>query len=455
MNKLTERGYHWIWELKQKLKVNIPQLLALAPNNDPFFCGTENDWKMGRWFEDVWKKFNPTHLRALHYLCGSGQVTKLDGTPYKFTEDDWKHLQDCSKPARYLGLVAADVFDDRRNGEPVLADWVEGEHEPTLQEVNEPSWFFPSIYLNFSSWRIPDPPDVTGYEHDDFKDRAFDLSIFIEKSTQDDILLPLCRELGINLYPSVGFQSVTTAVKLLKRVYQLGKPERVFYISDGDKQGRGMPKAVSRQIEFWLLEHAPGADVKLVQLALTDEQVRHYHLPRDEKGRVELDALEIFHPGELAKLVRQAVKPYIDETIGDELQDAEEEAQDLVNEEWSALMEPHERDLAKLHQKVAAVVKRYEKEVDGLNKRLQKELAPFEKPLKELEQQVLDSMNGFQPDLPERPEPTIGKLHEKEWLFDSGREYLEQLTFYQRHKEQGDPTEKEIQRALRKGPLGF
>jgi hypothetical protein len=87
-----------------------------------------------------------------------------------------------------------------------------------------------------------------------------------------------------------------------------GKPTRIFYSGDFDPAGDSMPVAVARQIEFWLQDYAPGADIKLTPLALTRDQVITYQLPRipikesdarkagfEERygaGAVELDALE-------------------------------------------------------------------------------------------------------------------------------------------------------------------
>ena len=43
-------------------------------------------------------------------------------------------------------------------------------------------------------------------------DQPYLVEIWIEKSTMDDVLLPLCEELHINLVTSAGFQSITSAV---------------------------------------------------------------------------------------------------------------------------------------------------------------------------------------------------------------------------------------------------
>ena len=41
----------------------------------------------------------------------------------------------------------------------------------------------------------------------------------------DDVLLPLCEELHINLVTSAGFQSITSAVKVLQRAWNWSNSE--------------------------------------------------------------------------------------------------------------------------------------------------------------------------------------------------------------------------------------
>ena len=147
----------------------------------------------------------------------------------------------------------------------------------------------------------------------------------------NDVLLPVCREFGINLVYSSGFQSISNVRELLQRVRASRKPARIFYISDFDPAGDLMPVAVARQIEYWLPELAPGADVKLTPLALTREQAEEYRLPRTPikeedlrqgkfedvygEGAVELDALEALYPGVLARPAPEAAAPYFDATL--------------------------------------------------------------------------------------------------------------------------------------------
>jgi hypothetical protein len=279
-------------------------------------------------------------------------------------------------------------------------------------------------------WTL-DTPRVDGYAPDDYLDRKYLIELWIEKSTMDDILVPVARELGIRLVTSSGFQSISNAVKLLQRIHEIGKPTRIFYVSDFDKAGRQMPIAVARQIEFWRKEYAPDADIKLTSLALTKAQITKYKLPSSpESDAVELDALEALVPGELEKIVRQAVAPYLDDSIGDQLQDAETNARRIVSVEWAHQMAPHKKRLEALRKRVEAVTTKYQKGTAKLNRLLARELKPFQKPLAALRADVQEQASVFHPDLPQRPTQDASEQDASEWLLDASREYFDQLRFY-------------------------
>src|SRR5262249_41064374 len=116
------------------------------------------------------------------------------------------------------------------------------------------------------------PPAVLGYDYQ-AADQGWLVELWCEKTTQNDILLPICEELGGNLVPAAGFESITAIVDLLvSRVAASGRPARLFYLSDFDPAGKHMPTAVARQVEFWRRRYAPKADIKLTPLVLTPEQ---------------------------------------------------------------------------------------------------------------------------------------------------------------------------------------
>ena len=327
------RTYDAIKALAKATKKTIKNLLALAPQNDPFYIMPAQQ-QQAEWFAALWEHFDlpaGVHIRRIHYRLVSQKPSFLmcNGLPYENTDKCWQDLGAASKSARCLGLVAADSFQDQRNPDPVLVRQYSEQLTPWIM-LNNCDWEAPSIDADLSSnidWRIPQV-NATGYMTGDSNAQPFHLELISEKSTMDDVIIPLCKELGINYAPFTGFASITGAVELLKRTRQANKDCIVFYISDFDPAGSFMPPSVARQLEFWRSRYAPEQHILLMPIVLTLEQVKQYQLPaipikdtdlrqnnflekNGVKGATELDALEALHPGELAKVIRREVAPYI------------------------------------------------------------------------------------------------------------------------------------------------
>ena len=125
------------------------------------------------------------------------------------------------------------------------------------------------------------------------------------------------------IHPGKGPEGETTE-EMMKRIVELDRPARIFYLSDFDPGGISMPMSVARKIEYAIRSDNPGLNLQLIPLVLSRDQVIQYRLPtipiketevRADKfrerqqvdGAVELDALEALHPGELARIVSDAI----------------------------------------------------------------------------------------------------------------------------------------------------
>ncbi len=439
--------YEQIKAEAKKLGKKVTELIALARQHDPFYCGQPRQRLSAEWFARMWREHydgrTGISLRSIHYRLFSVKYLKENSEKYALSKKDSAYLNESSKSARLLGLVPIDAIDDSST-EPIdgLASWKKAdERVPALFNAAEGDrdWRLPTFLMSFPSWRWTlDAPSVDGYDPDDFIDRAFYMELWIEKATMDAILRPLAKEFGVTYVSSQGYQSIPSVVRLLNRTRELGKPSRVFYISDHDNSGNAMPCAVARQIEFWLPQIVPGADVKLIPLALTTEQIARYKLPwvvSEKTGRktVELDALEAYVPGELEKIVRRAIEPYRDAYIGERLALAKKEAEQIIQDEWARDMGPHQRKLLAIQKSVEAVMRNYGPEIEKLNRRLDRDLTPFKKALAKLKAKADQDSEGFYPELPERP-TEVCEPDEGEPLFDSKRDYLTQLPFYKAHR---------------------
>jgi hypothetical protein len=398
-------SYKRLKQIAADTKISVVHLLALSPKNDPFYAGKPTDVLMAEWFRGVWDDAGYTsgvHLRRAHYwVVSQGNYRMHNGETYENTEACWKYLTQAAKMARYLGYVGIDQIQDNKNPEPQTTTFHNYRSNITF-EVPVPNL---------------DEPEVNLYGPGDANAQPYYMEIWCEKSTMNDILLPIAREYGATLVTFEGEASITACNKLVKRIQERGgKPTRVFYISDFDPAGNSMPVATSRKVEFILAEgDYPELDVKIRPLALNAEQIERYNLPRipikeTEKragkfeaafgaGACELDALEALYPGVLADMVRDALSPYYSE-----------DARDYAHDQARALREAVERHMSE-------IMGRYQAEIDAVRGMF-----------KEMSEIKLDAryvVLPFEADVEENPD---------EWLFDSKRDYADQLAFYKRHK---------------------
>jgi hypothetical protein len=136
MIALGKINSHAIVEWSRETRRPIATLLALAPANDPFYAGAMPASAAGaEWFAEHYHNFGFSagcHLRRVHYRLVSQETPLLmrDGKPYENTQSCWEKLCAASKPARYLGLVPIDDFDDKRAPPPTLH---------LLESVDEPA----------------------------------------------------------------------------------------------------------------------------------------------------------------------------------------------------------------------------------------------------------------------------------------------------------------------------
>lgn len=384
------------------LRVN--DLLALAPQNDPFYVGTPTDIEMATWFAGIWQRAGYTsrvHLRRIHYwiVSQSPAVKMPNGLPYENTEKCWQYLVTTSKKARYLEFIQiADIVDNKNPQPNVNALYVE---EELGYQIHSPKLDAPVMWIN-------------GIHNVDAQ--PYHLEVWCEKSTMNDVLLPVCRSFNANLVTFEGEVSITACYELLQRIEASGgKPTRIWYVSDFDPAGNSMPVAMSRKVEYMLGCYGHSFDVRIRPMALTAAQIKEYRLPRipikeTEKraarfedafgtGAVELDALEALYPGVLARLLDGDIEPYYSQAAADEAEENEQALRQAISEHIAAISAKYATEI----QAVKAMLE----EVQGI----EVDPAPF-------------AVQRYEPDVYE----------DDDWLFDSERGYLNQLHFYKAHK---------------------
>jgi len=394
--------------------LSIRDFIALAPKNDPFYVGTPGELTKARWFTDLWERFGyrtGIHLRRMHYRIDaeSPPIMKPNGRPYENSVKDWQYLCQVSKYARYLDTVSPSAFVDRKNPDPI--------QHAQYWDAGQPGYSL----ADFEGWALDLPKfDIHGYTDGNLQ--PYLLEIWVEKSTMHDVLLPLCRQYGVNLISGEGEMSITSTLSLVRRVEKANRPCRIFYISDFDPTGYGMPISVARKIEFFVRAYDLNLDIRLEPVMLSRDQVISYALPRKPikptdlrrggfeaihgEGAVELDALEALHPGELARIVRSAILEYHDEEI-------EAESRKQRRQLAEALEKAHKEAIEDLSEDIAAL----------------------EQQLADLRSKMTKRLKGIEVDLDEYPLPESEEIDERGGqLFDSTRNYVEQLIRYKERR---------------------
>jgi hypothetical protein len=339
------------------VKRPLETLFALSGANDPFVAGSPTRKKLGVWFATVWQQYglhtaSGVHLRRFHYrlMTFSSQTAILMPGPngqdvrYENTEECWNRLLLASKYARALRLVNPMAFADHRNPYPSLVERF-ADAKAALDIANFDTWVPPEVQLldrelgPLPALMLTDPTINQRYV----------IEVWCEKSSMDDILVPLCALYGVQYVTFVGEVSEIRCRELFERMLVHGRPTRILYISDFDPGGQSMPLAAARKIEHWLITEADKdpevaeaeLDIKLIPVALTKQQCLDFQLPRSplkpgEKradrfnerhadlggaGGIELDALEALvgingNPG-LRAIVEPAILRSYDATLND------------------------------------------------------------------------------------------------------------------------------------------
>jgi hypothetical protein len=293
--------------------------------HDPFTAGAPARKAGAEWFARLWKR-RPSlgvqprqklHLHGFHYVMVSQQpLLKIpDGSNYENTTECEAVLIRCALDARYLELVSADDFNDRRSVEPTINDAAEG-LDPSISITGG----LGEIKYEPPEFKIPKlevyPPTLLPHDH---------LEIWIGKSTQHEVSGPLCEKHGIDFRPGVGEFSLARCLQLVQRAEaHHPRATRVGTVTDFDPAGQSIPVGIARKAQHLLHIMGLDLDIRVEPIALTHDQCVELELPRTPlkaselraanfearfgKGATELDTLEALHPGRLEETTRDFIE---------------------------------------------------------------------------------------------------------------------------------------------------
>ncbi len=392
--------------------------LVLSPGRDPYTAWTDGQLRRAKWAAENFAKMGrDTHLRGFHYwLISQNNPVNAERLPYINTESCWDYVQNAVLWARYMGVGEWARLRDKKHPNPYQYLDPDAAAEAGLAYGIAVD-IIPKVIGNLAGTirgqLLHFTPDRSsnGYS-------AYNLVMFCEKNTMNDIIEPITRKYRAYFQPLIGESSLERAWEMCRAIEVLPpRPTRVFYISDFDPSGMQMPRSVARKLEFYWRSHnlnQAGADIKLIPLVLSEAQVKQYKLPgvptkssfslswncmeRFLCRVTEFGAVDTLHPGVLKKILVETLRPYINR-----------DALDAIKEENSRLTIAMEEAVAKVMpaiQKALAPVK-----VDA-------ELIPA------------NLLGNFEPPTPD----FVVDDADKDWMLDTARSYDEQLAAYERSK---------------------
>jgi hypothetical protein len=223
-------------------KASLSDLTVLSAQVDPYRIDTAAGHRDGAWLaEQLVSLYGPAqraHWRGLHYaIVANGKIRKPNGEIYENNDDNWEWLvTNPAKAARWLGYIPFDRIVDQRNAAPIIHHKARISPEARL-----------SIGLDVE---IPDAEDIEplpiarGF----IARQAFHFVIFGEKSSLEDVALPIAQQFEADLYLPTGEISDTLVYQIAKEADDDGRPLVMFTLSDCDPAGHQMPVSIARKL---------------------------------------------------------------------------------------------------------------------------------------------------------------------------------------------------------------
>jgi hypothetical protein len=479
--------YEGLKALSKELDRPLETLKVL--HNDPFTAGQPSRRAGAEWFAGIWRAFDirpGAHLRRIHYklVSQTAPILMLNGRPYINSLSCFQELLEGALDARHLGLIDANHLVDRRSPESIFRQGndvgtrSEGSFDRSSGYSFQGKFMAPIAFASFSGdFEAPgfQLPRLSFYPPTFAQPCA--IEVWIEKTSMNDVLDPICRRYGVDFVPLAGESSLTYCVDLVNRARRRSVPTRVLVISDYDPAGQSIPVAIARKAEHRIYIEGLDVDLHVRDICLTKEQVAEYNLPRipindlrraaafekrHGEGGVELDALEALYPGTLGGIVIAEIERYRDSTLNEQVEEAEAEAEARIEEINRKVYDQHAEDIAALEAErdrrtalwnaadaglieirkemqraVMEIAARHQGRFDALATELQSDFGALADPILRRIEANLDAETPDIEDLADWPNPTPDDPH-PDPLFDSSRDYLDQISRYKRH--QGKPT---------------
>jgi hypothetical protein len=253
---------------------------------------------------EVLRKQHPMTVRQVFYQMTVRGLEKTEGSYARIQQELVKMRRGRDKRRRHENYDLAESDDEL---------WAR--HTPILPHIPY-GWITDGTRWMRKPTTYSDVDELLqsvaqGYRRDLWEDQDAYVELWIEKDALAGVLYEETSKWDVPLMVSRGFSSTTFLYEAAEAIKAKDKPSYVYVFTDHDRSG----EIIAKQIRKGFVEHAPDADITVVRVAVTAEQIAEHDLPtrppkkKGDPPAVELDALP---PEILRKIARDCIEQHID-----------------------------------------------------------------------------------------------------------------------------------------------
>lgn len=217
--------------------------------------------QLDRQIVETLREDHPQSVRHVFYRMTDPRLPE----PVEKSDKGYRTVQDRCLKLRRSGAMPYDwIADSSRHGYHVAT-------------YGGPADFLRRVAGTYRAdiWQHPDVPAYC--------------EVWVESRSIAGVVLDLCQELAVSLYPSGGFTSASFAYAAAGGLNKNGNT-KVFYIGDYDPAGVLIDVAIERELRSHL---KPSAAFEFERIAITDEQIELFDLPTKPRKAGEKRATHI------------------------------------------------------------------------------------------------------------------------------------------------------------------
>jgi hypothetical protein len=175
------------------------------------------------------------------------------------------------------------------------------------------------------------------YRGDAWRDTPYYVEVWCESRSIAGVIMNLCEELGVSLYPAGGNTSISFAYRAAQNINDChgGRRVVIFYVGDYDPAGVIIDKKIEEELRLHL---DADVDMTFSRVAITPEQIRQYDLPTKPRKKTDKRSPEVkrtveaeaMPPAILIRLLRHKIESLLPRGLLETMREIEEQEQEVL-----------------------------------------------------------------------------------------------------------------------------